>query len=275
MELQAAGFTGVDTMRYDLEPPLQVCASMTTQVATNPPKHIPNQCVTLVTVESVDNCNDWHQLFATELMAMGCAIKWGTLEEPPNAGSCVILLLDVPGPFLYDIPQRSFELLQRYFEKSNGCNFIWVTRATQLSCDDPRYSLVPGFVRSLRDEMDLDLRTVEVDTFNTQSAKGVGAILAKIFRSKGEECDDLESEFTVQNGTVHTSRCCWGQQDEGSLSLPSSFSKKLDIGTNGLLDTLQWVGMEDSVLKPEEVEVNLCYIGLNFRVWGLDYLPYT
>lgn len=253
-------------MRYDLEPPLQVCASMTTQVATNPPKRIPNQCVTLVTVESVNNCNDWHQLFATELMAMGCAIKWGTLEEPPNAGSCVILLLDVPGPFLYDISQRNFELLQRYFEKSDGCSFIWVTRATQLSCDDPRYSLVPGFVRSLRDEMDLDLRTVEVDTFDTQSARGIGAILEKILISKDEERDDLEPEFAVRNGTIHTSRCHWGQQDEDTPQLSLSSPKKIDIGTTGLIDTLQWVGIEESLLRPEEVEVKLCYIGLNFRV---------
>ncbi|PLN85920.1 putative polyketide synthase [Aspergillus taichungensis] len=265
MELQAAGFTGVDTMRYDLEPPIQMCATITAQVATNLPKRISNQCVTLVTVECVDNCNYWHQLFATELMTIGYALKWGTLDDLPKPGSCVILLLDVPGPFLYDISQREFELLQRYLGGSEKCTFIWVTRAIQLSCLDPRYSLVPGFVRSLRDEMNLDLRTVEVDTFNTQSAKGIGAILGKVLRSKGEECDDLEFEFTVRNGTIHTSRCHWGHQGEDILLPPPSSSKKLDIGTNGLINTLQWVGMEYSLLRPEEVEVKLCYIGLNFR----------
>jgi NADPH:quinone reductase-like Zn-dependent oxidoreductase len=41
---------------------------------------------------------------------------------------------------------------------------------------------------------------------------------------------------------------------------------KLNIGTYGLIDTLQWSQVAESKLGGDEVEVEVRYVGLNFRV---------
>lgn len=47
--------------------------------------------------------------------------------------------------------------------------------------------------------------------------------------------------------------------------------RKLEIGKAGLLQTLQWVQGDSIVLAKDEVEVEPCAAGLNFKVSPFPY----
>lgn len=206
---------------------------------------------------------------------MGYEVRWGTLNESPAPGDCVLLLMDVQEPFLYDITEEDYYLLHRYLGQSDNCTLLWITRMTQLRCEDPRYSLVPGFVRVLRAETMIDLRMVEIETFDEAAITPLMEILGDISRGASEKgSEDLEYEFAIRNGEVLISRCIWERRTEETLPTPKKSTKKLVIGTPGLFDTLHWVDSGNRDLGPNDVEVKMCYVGLNFKVglsmWSFD-----
>ncbi|KAJ5762471.1 polyketide synthase [Penicillium nucicola] len=256
LELQAAGFTGADAFCYDLEPPLQVNTTILSQVAANTLSPL-NQRLTIVTSDRDD---DWVLGFSTELTRLGHEIEYKSLEELPTGCEYVIFLMDVHEPFLYNMSPEDFDLLRTYLSHASQCKLVWVTKAAQISCDDPRYSLVPGFVRTLRAEMMLELSMIEVDSFGIHVVRALGDILGKVFCEK-EESQDLETEFVLHDGTIYTSRCCWGLQPESNSSLSS---KKLTIGTPGVIDTLRWTEAVDAPLQPHDIEAKDIMVAMGF-----------
>jgi hypothetical protein len=86
---------------------------------------------------------------------------------------------------------------------------------------------------------------------------------------------DPDREFALEHGRLHVSRAHWiSARQELSTARPAGCdSKFLDIGSYGLLNTLTWSESEHCEMQNHDVEIDMKYIGLNFRVryrleWG-------
>lgn len=210
----------------------------------------------------------WASSVTCCLRANGYAVSLSTLEEAPPKDEDLIFLLDLDTPFVHNLGEHSFLQLQQYFLRMTGRG-IWVTHSTQLTCQDPRYGLIYGLARTLRIEYELDISIFETQHFDDESANALFRVLEKIKSSRDNEQLDPEYEFSYQDRVTHIGRCHWPVPAKGEEKTPEvndSSAIKLDVGTYGLLDTLQWSEVADTKLNLDEVEVEICYVGLNFRV---------
>ncbi|KAB8271955.1 putative polyketide synthase [Aspergillus minisclerotigenes] len=257
-ELQSAGFTGTDATRYDLDP-YHISVNMIARlvpVATAP------QPITLLTDDSSDL---WASMVYAELEKQNFTVEWGSLEDAPSGHTCVVFLLDHQEPFLMKLSEKRYHALQKYLMGSDQSKLLWVTKATQFKCEDPGFGLVLGFARTLRREAMLDFYTLEIDVFDTESANAVGPIVRKILGPADEENQEPNYEFAYHHNTVFTSQCYWGTAADVPHPLQSDTSKKLSMGIPGLLDTLKWVDTSYGSLQRDDVEIDIHYIGLNFK----------
>ncbi|RAQ68107.1 polyketide synthase, partial [Aspergillus flavus] len=262
-ELRDAGFQGVEAVMHDLKPPFQASYTMLSSISGSSSSKMD---VTLLISESP---GEWAGIVFQELTALGYNVRWATLHDKPVENNLIISLLDVEEPFLHSLSSQRYESLLRYLLNIEGCRLIWVTRLTQYGCIDPNYALVPGFARSLRRELSLLLYTFEVDVFNTEAARALSNIVSKAEEDHNKPHGVHEYEFILYDGCVHIGRCHWGVQkpEKRNTPMPSQSDgvMKLTITTPALLDTLQWVKAEDSRLGEQDVEIDMQYIGLNFR----------
>lgn len=184
----------------------------------------------------------------------------------------IISLLDLEGPFFDNISENRYSTLQRYI---SGCvdttRILWVTKETQISCEDPRFSLVLGFARTMRYERGLDFGTFEIDRFDSVASDALVTVYEKFKNQKRDSTLNPEYEFALHDGTVHIGRFHWMSLPDQLLAAPDKDApKKLSIGAYGVMDTLQWIQVEQYQLEKDQVEVDIQYIGLNFRVCDID-----
>ncbi|KAE8143385.1 putative polyketide synthase [Aspergillus pseudotamarii] len=257
-ELQSAGFTGTKAIRRDIDP-YHICVDMITRplpVATT------TQPIILVTDGSPDL---WAGMVYSALASQNFTVEWGSLEEAPSVHACVVFLLDQQDPFLMRLSEKRYHALQKYLMDIDQSKLLWVTKMTQFNCEDPGFGLVLGFARTLRQELMLDFYTLEIDLFDTESAKAVGPIVRKILESADEDNQSPSHEFAYHNHTVFISQCYWGIVTDNLRPIQSDTSKKLTMEIPGLLDTLEWVDTSYGSLERDDVEVDIHYIGLNFK----------
>lgn len=217
----------------------------------------------------------WDYQVAETFCENGHEVNWGRFDsEPPIDHDIVVLLdMDLENPYLYHMDEARFSALQDYLRKVKT-RVLWLTPAIQFSCGDPRSGLILGLARTLRHEMLLDISTVELDKFDVSSALAVFQIYTEISRKR--EIKDLEPEyeFALEDDLVHVGRCHWGNLP-GKQDPPHSSEEaiiKLDIGSYGILDTLGWRRIESCAPTEDEVEIDIRYIGLNFRVRPFFYI---
>ncbi|KAJ5379544.1 Fum1p [Penicillium cosmopolitanum] len=259
-ELRAAGLTGNETYGYDMEPPFHLNHTIISGIASEQQ----NKVVTLVTSSLP---SPWIAEVTSRFRENGYLVNMSTLNEIPPDGEDLVFMLDLDESFVYNLDEPTFLLLQEFMLNMTGRG-LWVTRSTQLSCQDPRYGLVHGFARTLRIERELDLSTFETDVCDDESAHALYRVFDKIKCSRGVEELDPDYEFSYQDRVTHVGRCHWSppRENEGSVSSTDSETFiKLDVGTHGLLDTLHWSRVEETELADDEVEIEVRYVGLNFR----------
>jgi acyl transferase domain-containing protein/NADPH:quinone reductase-like Zn-dependent oxidoreductase len=258
-ELKAAGFTGTDSVVYDNSPPFQVTAYMTSRNLSNDshPKD-----VTLVV--SVEHSSDAHNLEA-RLLESGYRVNRSTLDDIQNVEGVVIFLLDLEGPFFHSITPQKWIAFREYLSQATSSATIWVTRPSQMKCDDPRFSLVLGLARTVRQELAHDFVTFEVDTLDENACHALRQVYEK-FQKQKQSNDMIEYEYSYINNSIHISRY---EQFPAIEKLRShsteSVYKSLDIEQYGALETLYW--SEHKRRKPTagQVEVELHFAGLSFK----------
>lgn len=261
-ELRASGFVGNEVMAYDLEPPNQTSFTMLSSVA-----HAPNNSKKDIILLASDTPGLWAKDVASRLLDQGYNVNWGTLDQEPLADQCIVSLLDVDDPYLHNMSAQGYTALQNFLMKAGKSQVLWVTNMSQLICTDPRFSLIFGFARTLRHEMLLDISIFETDVFDEAAVNALLQVVDKLEWSRQSADVDLEYEYSFYQGHVHVGRCHW------TSSLPSvpsqSFAnapRKLGVESFGLIDTLQWKPAEGTQLESDHVEVDMRFVGLNFRV---------
>ncbi|KAI2086823.1 hypothetical protein LOZ36_003157 [Ophidiomyces ophidiicola] len=193
--------------------------------------------------------------------------------------SICISLLELEEPLLFDIIDDDFQLVQRLL--STCRKLLWVTGDSN---EEPAFNMINGLIRSIRWERDADnlnFTTVAMADARSSPAKDVAHSLAKVFRYQflSGQTEHGNAEYFWRDKMVYTNRITSSPAATDFLvrqfSTPApeltrwkdvKRAVRLENGTPGLLDKLQWV-TDTTPLLPlgdSEVEIDVRAVGLNF-----------
>ncbi|PYH84622.1 hypothetical protein BO82DRAFT_381420 [Aspergillus uvarum CBS 121591] len=261
-ELKQAGFTGSETAVYDNDRPLQTNFTMLSR---------PIECTVTrrgsVHIVYTGTRSIWMQGLSTSLVQCGYCVTSGMMGEEHSKGAFIVSLLDFDEPFFYHITQETFESLQRFLRSVGGGAILWLTHPSHLSCPDPRFGLIHGFTRTLRQELDVRFTVFEIDRFETGVYSTIRRLIEKIEQAQQFSRTDIDEEYVLHEGTVYVGRCHWplGDRSTSRAEQSEAMCKKLDIPAYGLLETLRWCETVQPPVEKEELEIDVRYVGLNFR----------
>lgn len=259
-ELQAAGFMGVEADASGFGYPWDLKLGTVSRV----PYPVPSK--KKINFLYGSNRERWSKTVKRLFTQDGYATDWCTLESLPPADEDVIAFLDLEGPFFDAISKENYDAFIQYLSSRKG-RTLWVTRPTQMSCKDPRFGFVLGLARTIRYEAMLDFGTLEIDNFDATAAKRVVDVYEKFARQHSTDHQDPECEFSLHQGTIYTARFHWMPLEQQQLPSPETdIPKSLEVASPGDLHSLAWAEKDVGELGPDEVEVNITHVGLNFRV---------
>lgn len=262
-ELLAAGFEGMDLSALDAAGyTCGVDRPMILRPVSQP--HRPKQ-VTLLRGDRHDSP------LVQALNKRGYEITQCTLQDCLQPSSDVIALLDEDGPFFETLNGQSYEAFQKIFKMLGNAGVLWITRPCQMNCQDPRFAQVIGAARTIRSELLVDFATCEVDSLDS-SLDQIILVFEKFQNRKTDDVLRPEFEYAIHDGTVYINRFFpFCLPDELLIAEPGDRAM-LDIAVAGRLGSLHWVRRAAiAELKPDEVEIEIHAVGLNFRVRTIAY----
>lgn len=169
-------------------------------------------------------------------------------------GSTLLILDELFSPVLSEIDQIQWETLQRLL--SIDCRVLWVTTNAQMTVQNPDYSLVQGFARSIRNESPQTIfMTLDVEHCTGNSTfKAIHHILDRLTKTETGTVMTGDNEFVERAGIIHIERV-----------VPDDF-----VNTQAMIDHQQGK-MEDIPLFEHEHCVHL----VSDRVGTLKSLRYV
>ncbi|KAJ5662752.1 hypothetical protein N7462_011678 [Penicillium macrosclerotiorum] len=210
---------------------------------------------------------DWARILAKEIERRGQLVTWVALGANPPAGIDWISVIDLEGPFFDDISPERFAQFQQFVSQIKSSHILWITGSSQISCNDSRLGLTLGVIRTIRHEVSPEFYTLEIDDFDDTSASATVRVLEHMRRQLNRSIVDPDREFAFHQGRLHIGRAHWvsARQELSSTRPADCEAKFLDIRSYGLLDTLAWSEREHCELQKSDVEIDMKYVGLNFR----------
>ncbi|KAF2645859.1 putative polyketide synthase [Massarina eburnea CBS 473.64] len=200
-----------------------------------------------------------------ELETRGFGVSRCTLTDPIPVGEDVIVLLDQTTPYFDNLDGDSFTALKIFLHALDRSGVFWVTGLSQVRVQDPRYSQVIGFARTMRSEMLLDFATCEIDGFET-SVANVANCFEKFQRRSSDDALQPDFEYAIYDGAINVPRYYPFALGADLVKQEVDDRAVLDIDVVGRLSTLHWLGAPGPAeLKPNEVEFDVYAAGLNFR----------
>jgi hypothetical protein len=117
---------------------------------------------------------------------------------------------------------------------------------------------------------------LQIDEFHASAAAVLVKVTEKFFSQLDCQASlrDPEYEFVLQGAQVYIPRFQWTRLEDRLRHDPlPNASVKIDIKAYGLLESLCWCEDEPQPLGPDDVEVDIRYVGLNFRVCEINHIP--
>lgn len=209
----------------------------------------------------------WGTELAACLTARGYSVSWSALTDRLTQTCPVISLLDVDAPSFHNLSEPSFYQLRDYLLSTQAHHTLWVTKNAS---QNPEYGLAHGLLRTLRREIALPISIVEFPCFDTNAIASIVDIQKWIEREANCGRVSRDYEFISSEGIIHVCRHHWVSS---SLSLADNppistdnVSKSLHL-PDRLLEDCTWIPSSvQPNLGDDQVEVDICYLGLNFRV---------
>ncbi|KAF2138887.1 uncharacterized protein K452DRAFT_276732 [Aplosporella prunicola CBS 121167] len=261
-ELAQAGFAGAEAVIYDEEMPYHTNATIIASPLVEPKV---NRKVSVLTTDP--NCPAATRL-VNSLTKHGFMVDFSSLSDTPKADQDIISVLDLEGKaFLTDVSEQQFRSLQGYLTSLTSSGMLWLTRPAQVESSDPQYAQILGLARSVRNELSIDLATLEIDDIQDESTfDRILDVLGKFQnRSKDQEIDP-DFEYAIVKGVINIPRFHWiSVSNELSAGTDAEAPKTLEIGKRGLLKTLRWVQRPEIKLTGDEVSVKVKAAGMNFK----------
>ncbi|KAL8646874.1 MAG: hypothetical protein Q9226_006676, partial [Calogaya cf. arnoldii] len=201
------------------------------------------------------------------LRKAGYVIDYCTIDHCPTPNQDIVSLLDISELFLDSVDESNFNSFRKFVASIKSCGVLWVTGAAQINCQDPRYGLILGLARTIRNEFSIDFATLEMDHFDEQCDTVVCKVLRRFHDRTGDPDFTYAMEWAYSEGDVKISRYHWISVIEELLEPHRQSSLiRLDIDKPGLTNTLHWKWVDTKLLKGDEVEVDVRAVGLNYRV---------
>ena len=201
-----------------------------------------------------------------ELEKQGYQVVRCTIHEPPPSGQDVVALLDKDGPFFEHMDSTGFESFKTFLHSLDNSGVFWVTQLSQMHCQDPRYAQAIGTARTIRSEMLINFGTCEVDDIASSAAQ-----IVQVYKKfqKRDTNDSLlpDFEYCIHDGVINVGRFYpFALADDLLFSEPNDRAI-LEIEVPGRPSTLYWTrSPAPPPLQPDDVEVEIYAVGLNFRV---------
>lgn len=194
-------------------------------------------------------------------------------------GTFCIVLVEVERPILHTADPQLYRTLKSILGSAGG--LLWVTNGGGQCPETPDSGTVHGLSRVLRTENNkLAFVTLALEIIDRSSERHVQNII-RIFKSTilGSTSGCYEPEYIEINGMPHINRIVEANDLQREICTRASSqqsrnqrfgegpSLKLCIGNPGFLDTLHFQEDSDCTrpLAPDEVEVEVKAIGVNFR----------
>ncbi|KAJ5161517.1 type I iterative polyketide synthase, partial [Penicillium capsulatum] len=173
----------------------------------------------------------------------GHEVHLTTLQDLPGGKGNVVSLLDLTGPFLRDISAEDYNAFLKYVATKRRT--LWVTKSSQMQCNDPSSGLIMGFSRTARLEALIEFTTLEVDNFDDRAAEALVKVYEKIRQESLQQRGDPECEFALQKG--------------------ENTPMTLAVGRPGSVDSIAWKQQRIPDLGEDDVEIDVHFAGMNFR----------
>lgn len=261
-ELQRAGFADPVTV-LDSDEPHQLNAVMIAKPAVTSLKPI-SKAVTILFDDNAKSTED----LSRKLQSRGYKVDLCELGGELPKSQDVISLLDESAPFFENVSETRFKAFQQLLASLGESGLLWVTRPSQMNCNDPRYAQVIGAARSIRNEEFLDFATCEVDDLDS-SRDTVIDVFTHFQRRQEDEVLRPDCEYAVFNDFVHVPRIYpFSFKDESLLKSSADSRMNLEAEKLGRLSSLHWVSQEAKKLVGDQVEVQVFAAGLSFKVRG-------
>ncbi|TVY80408.1 Highly reducing polyketide synthase azaB [Lachnellula suecica] len=284
--LSQNGFSGVDCLFQDYEN--RSCHELGIMVTTAVPTQNVEETadlslrVVLVIDPKCSFQGELASLIRRELESQGileCStIPLHEILSVQNPKSTFFIFLpETEHAFIYGLEYTNFNLLKNFADIAQ--RLLWVTCVNPGLESSPELDMVTGFARVLRSEnsncslITLTLERGDVDLPAT--ARTIAKVLKANISTTSEE---YETEYAERDGQLLISRAFEAENLDQELyanKVPQLKEQRLEeekylsleIGTPGLLDTLQFVHDSDNSkpLGPDEVEIEVKCFGLQFR----------
>lgn len=264
VRLRDAGFAGVDASALDAEYPYQLNTMLVAR--PSPPLFYPKQ----VTLLSICPSHATVESLGQRLSSDGYEVDLVSWGESLPSNQDIVFLLDLEVPFFDSITKENLAAFLQTVKDNSTSNFLWVTHSAQIRPQDPRFAQVLGMARTLRSELGVSIATLEMEHFGPGSVEAICLLLRKIQQRIAEHTElsefDPDQEFAWTNGTIHVGRMHWLSIPEALVHHDGAISTAtLEIGRPGLLSTLRWVPKSLKSLPPDEVQIKVKAVSMNFK----------
>ena len=202
------------------------------------------------------------------LRAQGIVVEhceWGQ-DFPTDQDLISFIDLDAI-PVLQNVNEENLARLLRLVDSLQQCNVLWLMHSAQIHSTNPHAAQMLGLARTIRSELAMSFATFELE----DTGKGVAEAIVKIIRnmqiSKEDTLElDADMEYVWADGAVNISRFHWVPVKKAlSETAKAPETRQLDIGTPGLLQSLHWTGQPLAELAPNEANIKMITVGLNFK----------
>ncbi|TGJ79517.1 hypothetical protein E0Z10_g9254 [Xylaria hypoxylon] len=266
-ELVSAGFEEPEAIAFDGQLPYHLSAGI---LASRKSSIVRPQKVTLLSHTSGG-------LFVAEmrkyLESQHVAVDTCLFGQPLPTHQDVISLLDIQDPILHRLSEDTYESLLGYLQ-SFGAKMLWVMPASQVKCEDPRAAMTLGLARTARNELSINLITVEVDSATPSPV--VAETVARILFSSTPSCNEFTAlgpdyEYAIVKGETLIPRLHWQTVSQAVTRYRTQEDTRVDtlkclqMGSQGLLRSMKWNEERIADLAEGDVLIESKAVGLNFR----------
>ncbi|KAK5997537.1 Highly reducing polyketide synthase gloL [Cladobotryum mycophilum] len=220
--------------------------------------------------------------FASQLASIldqnGIRVSWASIHDKTwGDGQDILAVMDLENPFFSKISDEDYTAFMACLAGCKG-GLLWLTRSAQVGCINPDYGLVNGFARTVRLETSIDFWTAELQNLDSLTMDAVVSIAARFLERTPGSAQKVDCEFSVHDGQIHIGRYDWSPMAEelhSHSTLNNDDPKQVVVGRLGMLDSIGWVQSAAPSLQPDEIEIRISCVGLNFRdvMMAMGILP--
>ncbi len=168
---------------------------------------------------------------------------------------------------LQNVSEDDFTRFLDVVDSLQQSTVVWLMPPAQICSTDPHAAQMIGMARTIRSELAMSFATLELENAGTGAADAVVNVVRKVQGSKDDNSElDTDMEYAWANGVLNVSRFHWASIENAlSETAKAPETKGLDIGTPGLLQTLDWTSQLLGKPASDEANVRMVAVGLNFK----------